>query len=247
MKKITGIVLTKNEENMIADCLDSISFCSEIIVIDTDSTDNTTEIARRMGARIVTDSSKDFAKKRDLGLDKASYPYLLYVDADERVSKELRESILKIVEKDAKVDAWEVQRINYYLGKHEWPKKESFLRFFKKSSLVAWEGRLHETAKVSGIIGKLDGELHHYTHRNLSSMLKKTIEWSEVEARLRYDAKHPKMTWWRFLRVMITAFYDSYIRQKGWKVGVIGLIESMYQSFSMFVTYARLWEMQQKK
>ena len=99
MKKITGIVLTKNEEEMIADCLDSLSFCSEIIVVDTQSTDKTNEIARRMGARIVTDSSRDFAKKRNLGLDKASYPYILYIDADERVSEKLRESILHAVEK----------------------------------------------------------------------------------------------------------------------------------------------------
>jgi len=78
-------------------------------------------------------------------------------------------------------------------------------------------------------------------------MLEKTISWSEVEAQLRYDSSHPKMTWWRFPRVMFRAFADSYIRQKGWKAGTAGVVESMYQSFSMFITYARLWEMQQGK
>ena len=106
---------------------------------------------------------------------------------------------------------------------------------------------LHESAKIKGTVGRLSGELLHFTHRNLDSMLQKTIEWSEIEAQLRINAHHPTMTWWRFLRVMLTAFYDSYIRQKGWKVGVVGIIEAMYQSFSMFITYARLWEMQQKK
>ena len=78
-------------------------------------------------------------------------------------------------------------------------------------------------------------------------MLDKTIEWSKVEAETRFQMNHPKMTWWRFPRVMITAFLDSYFRQGGYKIGVAGLIESVYQAFSIFVTYARLWELQQKK
>ena len=78
-------------------------------------------------------------------------------------------------------------------------------------------------------------------------MVNKTIEWSKTEAQLRLSINHPKMTWWRFPRVMITAFLNSYIRQGGYKVGMVGLIESVYQSFSMFITYARLWELQNEK
>ena len=75
-------------------------------------------------------------------------------------------------------------------------------------------------------------------------MLNKTIEWSSAEAMLRYNAGHPQMTWWRFPRVMLTAFFDSYIKQQGFRAGAIGLIESIYQSFSIFITYAKLWELQ---
>jgi hypothetical protein len=77
-------------------------------------------------------------------------------------------------------------------------------------------------------------------------MLNKTIDWSQTEAQLRYSGKHPKMAGWRFFRVMATGFFNSYIRQKGYKAGTAGLIESIYQGYSMFITYARLWEMQQK-
>ena len=108
-------------------------------------------------------------------------------------------------------------------------------------------GELHETAKVNGGIGELQGLIYHYTHWDLFSMLQKTILWSDIEAKLRIDSNHPSMSWWRFIRVMITAFYDSYIKQGGYSVGTIGLIESMYQAFSIFVTYANLWELQEKE
>ena len=75
-------------------------------------------------------------------------------------------------------------------------------------------------------------------------MVEKTNQWSDVEASLRFKSKHPQVTWWRFIRVMWSAFYKSYIGQRGFKAGVIGLIESIYQAFSMFITYAKLWEMQ---
>jgi hypothetical protein len=125
---------------------------------------------------------------------------------------------------------------------------ERLERFFKKSKLEEWYGDLHESPRVNGDIGDLDeGAILHYTHQNLTSMLNKTIQWSKIEAELRMNANHPSMSWWRFYRVMATAFYDSYIKQKGYKIGTVGLIESMFQAFSMFITYARLWEMQQKK
>ena len=143
--------------------------------------------------------------------------------------------------------AYKISRQNFYLGNHPWPKIEKLERLFEKSSLTEWYGTLHESPKVEGKIGDMDGLLLHYTHRDLSSMLAKTIIWSDAEARLRFDAHHPPMTWWRFPRVMLTAFWDSYIKQQGFKAGSMGLIESLYQAFSIFVTYAKLWELQQKK
>ena len=77
-------------------------------------------------------------------------------------------------------------------------------------------------------------------------MLNKTIEWSKIEAELRFKSDHPKMTWWRFPRVMIKAFINSYITQGGWKAGATGIVEGTYQAFSIFITYARLCELQEK-
>jgi len=247
MMRISAIVITKNAENLIADCFDSLSFCKEIIVVDNKSEDRTREIAEKMGAKVIEHSSDDFSEMRNMGMRKAMGEWLLYIDADERVTPELASNIKYHVSKGKSEAAFKIKRKNFYFGNHEWPYIEKLERFFRKDHLESWYGKLHETPKIKGKIGELDGYILHYTHRDLRSMLAKTIKWSKTEAELRYKSGHPKMTWWRFPRVMLTAFFDSYIRQNGWKVGVVGLIESMYQSFSIFVTYARLWEMQQTK
>jgi (heptosyl)LPS beta-1,4-glucosyltransferase len=247
MIKISGIVITKNAEGMIADCLDSLSFCEEVIVVDNKSEDRTREIAEKMGAKVVEYSSDDFSDMRNIGLKKAAGEWLLYVDSDERVTSELASSIKHCVSTSKSEAAFRIMRKNFYFGNHEWPYIEKLERLFRKDSLDWWYGKLHESPKVRGEIGGLEGYLLHYTHRDLRSMLEKTIKWSKVEAELRFKSGHPKMSWWRFPRVMLTAFFDSYVRQGGWRVGAVGLIESMYQSFSIFVTYARLWEMQQNK
>lgn len=244
---LSVIILTKNEENFIVDCIDSIrEIAEEIIVIDSESTDNTQALAEKQGAKVFKKKLESFATQRNFALEKAKGDWVLYIDADERVTKELADEIKSAV-LSTLYNAYKLRRKNFYFGSNAWPKIEKLERLFKKDSLKEWYGDLHESAKIEGVVGELNGYLLHYTHRDLSSMLEKTIEWSTIEAELRFKAHHPKMAWWRFPRVMITAFLDSYIKQEGWRAGTMGLVESMYQSFSMFITYARLWEMRRNK
>ncbi len=248
---LSVIIIAKNAEELLADCIESVNFADEIIVVDDASTDRTRELAKRLGARVIENSAQSFAEKRNFGLAQAKGEWVLYVDTDERVSSELANKIKSVTsdqrpETEDRLVAYKLQRQNFYLGNHPWPKIEKLERLFRKPNLKEWYGALHESPRVDGKIGELQGLLLHYTHRNLSSMLEKTITWSSAEAKLRLDAHHPKMTLWRFPRVMLTAFWGSYISQEGYKAGTMGLIESMYQAFSMFVTYAKLWELQQK-
>jgi len=261
--RISTIIIAKNEENSIADCIESVKEISdEIIVVDNGSTDRTSDVAKRLGARVFEHparhassrlqdvaggKSNNFSELRNYGLQKIKGEWVFYIDADERVSDSLRENIkYQISNIKYQMSGFWVKRKNFYLGNNEWPHIERLQRLFKRESIKGWQGQLHETPIFQGQIGELEGFLMHYTHCDLSSMLAKTIEWSEIEAGLRFKSNHPKMTWWRFPRVMFSAFFDSYIRQKGFKAGTAGLIESMYQAFSIFITYARLWELQKK-
>ena len=246
---ISAIVIVKNGQDLIGDCLDSLNFCDEIIVVDGGSNDKTVEIAEKKKAKVFIHEMQDFAESRNFGLDKAEGNWILYVDADERVTPDLSANIKRkiVTDMNSGISAYKILRKNYYLGDNPWPYIEKLERLFKKDKLKGWQGKLHESPIVEGKVGELEGFLLHYTHRDLTSMVNKTLEWSKTEAELRFQSNHPKMVWWRFPRVMITAFLNSYVKQGGYKVGTVGLIESVYQAFSMFITYTRLWEMQKKR
>lgn len=243
---VSVCILTKNESEMITDCIKSVLALEpkEIIVIDDNSLDATVDKSRHLGAKVFTYTKKNFADARNYGLSKARGKFLLYIDADERLSKDLVDEIRQTLATSS-AKAFRLHRKNYYLGK-PWPKEEYLERLFIKESLTKWYGEVHESPIVQGTTESLSGFLLHYTHRNLKEMIENTLAWSKIEAELRFRAHHPPVVWWRFPRVMVTVFFNYYFTQGGWKVGTVGLIESMYQAFSIFITYARLWEMQQK-
>lgn len=244
--KISAIVLAKNEEKMITDCLNSLSFADEIIVIDDNSIDQTRNLASKFTNKIFTHKGKNFAERRNFGKTKASGEWILYLDADEKVTSALKEDILKVVRSKDEKAGFFIKRENYYLGK-KWPCQDKVERLFRKEKLIEWYGEIHESPKVDGSVGELVSPMVHITHRDIESMIRKTIEWSTIEADLRYKANHPEIVWWRFPRVMIPQFFNYFIKQGGWKNGTEGWIESIFQAFSIFVTYVRLWEMQKEK
>jgi len=237
------IIIAKNEADRVISCIEHAQFAQEIILVDNGSTDDTRKLAQSHHAIVVALDGKNFSALRMLGANTAKSEWLLYIDADETITPELVEEIQEKMHGEK--NAYFIPRINYYLG-HRWPAKDKMVRLIRKSALRVWVGELHEHAEINGEIGEMKNALLHDTHRTLREMIEKTNEWSETEARLRIEAHHPPMTWWRFIRVMWSAFWYSFIRQGGWRAGISGWIESIYQAFSMFITYAKLWELQQK-
>ena len=254
--KLSVIVITKDEEKLIKDCLESVrELADEIIVLDTGSTDRTIEIAKEKKAKIFSYKGEEmnFSAWRNEALKKAIGDWVFYLDADERVTKDLKEEIEKTIEEE-KFNAYAIPRQNYYLGKAvrfggSYP--DYVKRLFKRENHKGWKGELHEepiflsASGGEGELGHLENPMIHLTHRNLSSMVEKTNKWSEIEAKLLYDAGHPEMVWWRFLRIMLTEFWYRGIKLQGFRDKDVGFIEVIFQVFSRFMTYAKLWEIQQ--
>lgn len=246
---LSVVIITKNEEQLIADCIRSVSFADEVVVVDSESTDKTVSIAEKLGARVFSKKFTTYAHQRTAALNYVKGTWVLYIDADERVSDELKHEILRVTadRKSATVkSAYIIARKNFYLGTYEWPKIEYLERLFLKEHIVRWEGDVHEHAIHKGDIGTIDHPILHYTHRSLELMTEKTNIWGDVESDMLIKANHPSMNELRFIRIMVTKFLDSYIKQSGWKIGTAGLIESMYQAYSYFIIYAKLWEKQNK-
>jgi len=244
---ISAIVIARNEAERIEKCLNSLRWVNEILLIDNGSTDQTAALAEQQGAQVISVSGQNFANLRNIGKQQSSGQWLLYIDADELVTEALSREVKEIVRKfnhETDPVAYFIRRQNYYLGKL-WPVQDRMQRLFWKPALIRWQGKLHETAEVRGITSELQEPLIHHTHRTLEEMVAKTNAWSEIEAELRIKAHHPTVSWWRLLRVIWTGFSDSFFRQGGWRAGAAGWIESIYQGFSLFITYAKLWERQQ--
>lgn len=246
---ISVIIIAKNEEEVIGDCLRSVcQLAGEIILVDSGSTDKTARIARKNGAIIVKafSNSLDFSKWRNIGLKNAKGDWIFYLDADERLTPELEKEMRDAI-RETQYVAFEIPRRNFYLGQEmhyggAWP--DYVKRLFLKKSLKGWYKELHEDPIFEGEIGKLTQPLIHLTHRDLSAMIEKTKKWSQIEADLLFKAGHPSVTWWRLWRVMLTEFWQRGVKFQGIRDGTVGWIEVIFQMFSRFFTYARLWERQ---
>ena len=250
MKELTVVIVSKNEEEVISDCIKSVKgFAAEIVIIDSYSTDKTVEIAEKLCAKVIKNQFKDFSDQRNFAILHVHTPWVLYLDSDERLTEDFKrdvETVIRNYNEFSPIAGYFIKRKTFYFGK-DWSFEDKVQRLFFRSRFIEWKGVVHETPKINGEFGEINSPIVHLTHRNLSQMLEKTNVWSEYEAKLRLSSKHPKLVPWRFVRVMLTEFFNSYFKNKGYKNGTYGLIEGIYQSFSIFITYAKLWEMQEKE
>jgi glycosyltransferase involved in cell wall biosynthesis len=250
---LTAVIIAHNEEKKLAGCLESLSWVNELLLVDDASSDKTVEIAKKLGANVISASGKDrgnYARLRNLGMDESKGKWILYVDADERASDALKKEVSDIVRKKSPENcAYAIPRKNIILGREMshggwWP--DYVKRLFLKSKFNRWSGELHEEPDFEGSMAHLKAPLIHLKHNNLSEMVAKTNKWSEIEAKLMFDAGHPKMNLARFFTAMFREFFLRIVRQKAYLDGTEGMIYAFYQVFSRFISYGKLWEMQIK-
>ncbi len=241
---ITAIVLTFNEEEMLANCLQTLQWCQEIIVVDSGSTDQTTDIARRFGAEVLIDDSNSFAYRRNHGLKSASQKYVIYVDADERVTPQLAQEIMVNLEtKTASV--LKLRRENVFYG-HKmmaggW-QNDVLARVFDKSVITTWQGDVHESPQFLGTAKTLSSPLIHLTHRSVRDGLIKTIVWTELESRLLAESQRVKSGPLTVLRKMTFEFIRRYVWFGGYKDGSVGFMEAVIQAINKALIYIQVWE-----
>lgn len=255
-KNLSIIILAGNEEKMIVDCLKSCNWTDEIILVAANSTDNTVALAKKTIPSIkivktIDEYNKNFSKWRNLGFNNATKNWILYIDADERITPKLKQEIIqKINIQNNPISHYAIPRDNHYLGKRvryggSYP--DYVKRLYCKKDFKGYKGILHEEPIINGPLEHLKSDLLHYTHRDLNSMVNKTLVWTDMEAQALFQNNHPPVVWWRFIRMMLTKIWERLIVQKMWRDGTVGWISVLFETFDTFLIYARLWEIQQKQ
>ena len=248
--KVTVLILTKDNEELITNCLNSVKdWAKEIVIVDSGSQDKTLKICQAFDCTIHEVGWRGFSGQRNMAARKTSGEWLLYLDPDERVTKKLRDEIALLPEENG-VSAYAVNRENIILGKFlikgGWYPDEQ-VRLVRRKELLGWEGVLHEYPKVRRGIGKLTGAIVHLTHRGINWSLEKTIGYTDQEAALYFKAGHGSVRWWHLFLAPIKEFWWRGLAKLGLFEGTEGVITVLYQAFDAFLVRAKIWELQKGK
>ena len=260
--KISALILTKNEQGMIENCLKQLTFADEIIVLDQNSTDQTVKIAKKYTDKIFYSDCQNFDVNRNQLKNFAHSDWLLYVDADERLSQDLIDEIKEVINQDrsaflgphpakrgrtAECSAFYFPRENYILGK--WVKHGGWWpdytpRLFRKNKLIKWQGRVHESPQIQGDFGYFKHAIKHLSGRNLSQMFSKSIKWAKIEAQLLDEAGHTQVNILSIVKSTLLEFIRRFFIKAGFMDGIVGLIEAIYQAYHQAMVIIYLWEIQ---
>ena len=247
--KISAVVITRNEEaNIEAALLSLEGIASEIVVVDSHSTDRTVKLARKHTDKVTERTWTNFADQKNFGNDQASHPWILSLDADERLSPELRDEMKAMLEDEPDCAAFSMPRRVFYLGRwirHSGWYPDRKVRLFRKER-ARWEGAyVHESLVVAGEVRKLKGDIHHYTYRSIADHLARINRFSDLGAQKLY-AEKKKCRWYHLLCQPFGRFVKSYVFKRGFQDGFAGLVVSVLNGYSIFVRYAKLREIWKK-
>lgn len=245
--RLSAVLAVRNEESMLERCLALLGFCDEIVVVvDARTIDGTEAIARRHTDRVWVERFEDFSQHKNAAIAHARGEWLLIVDADERITPALAREIETILAQDPPQWGFWIDTINFFLGarmRHgAW--NDDHLRLIRRERAV-YHGKIHEAFDVPRErTGKLREGMWHFSHRSIEEMLAKTIRFGEVQARELHQGGAPRVTPLRLARLIGREFGFRMVRQRGYKDGMPGIIEGIYQPFSLFCVHVMLWQLQ---
>ena len=244
---ITVIVPTFNEEENLDDCLRSVTWADEILVVDSFSTDRTLEIARRYTSRIVQREYINSASQKNWAIPQATHRWVMVVDSDERVTTGLRDEILALLAREPDCSGYVIRRVNHFLGRRirfgGWA-RDKVLRFWDRTRGHYQEKEVHADVEVDGKVGELDHPLNHITFRSWDSYLHKIDRYTSWGAD-EYLKKGRRATLLDLVFRPPMRFFKRYVLQLGFLDGIPGLMITGIDTWVVFVKYARLWERNQ--
>jgi glycosyltransferase involved in cell wall biosynthesis len=243
-KKVSVIVTTYNEEINVAECLESVLWADEILLVDSFSSDRTVEIARQFPINILQRQYFGSAAQKNWAIDRVQHEWVLIIDADERVPENLAREILTALSGEPSANGYYIRRLNVFIDKvirHSGWSTDKVVRLFRKEKGRYPNRRVHADLEIEGPVPVLKNPFLHYTFRTFEQYFPKFLNYAEWGAAQAFrDGRRAGFIelvlrpWWRFIR--------TYFLQLGFLDGVHGFVLCVLQAFGSFLKYARLWE-----
>ncbi len=246
MNNLSVTIVTKNEEKNIERCLKSLTWVDEIVVLDTGSTDSTREICQKYNCKIVNSDWKGFGRTKKRAVDSAKNNWILSVDSDEEVTKELQSKIIMILN-SPKNNAYRIKRSSFYLDrmiKHCGWNSDYPLRLFNKEFGNFNDREIHEFVEMTdeNNIGKIEEPLLHYTYPTIDSHIAKANRYSTLQAEeMKQKGKSYSLITAKVLA--INKFVNMYFLRLGFLDGKEGFILCSIASFGVYLKYIKLWKL----
>ncbi|MBI4539824.1 MAG: glycosyltransferase family 2 protein [Gemmatimonadetes bacterium] len=242
---ISAIVITLNEEDRLARCLESVRWVNEIVVLDCGSTDRTAEIARRYTDRFVVSDWPGFGVQKQCALEKSTCDWVLSIDADEEVEPELARRIEAAVAEPRGMAGFELEFRTYYLGRplgeRAW-RRERHLRLFRRDRAHFRPVPVHERPIVDGPVGRIEGGVvRHYTYRDLAHQVEKLNRYTTLAARQLAERGEASGVV-KALLLAFTRFLHHYLLRGGIVEGQVGAVRAAFGAADAFLKYSKLWE-----
>ena len=245
--KVSVTIITLNEAEHIADAIDSASWADEIIVVDSGSTDDTVDIARRKGAAVSVRPWTGYVDQKNHAATLAAHDWIFSLDADERIPPPLAGEVRTRLKAGPEHHGYRMPRATFHLGR--WIRTTDFypdyqLRLYDRRA-GRWQGRyVHESVEVDGSFGYLANELQHYSFRDLTDQLDRINHYSTLAAKQMHEAGRRTAVQDLLLHPP-AAFLRNYVLRYGFVDGAAGLTISLMNSYAVFLKFAKLWELQQ--
>lgn len=244
---ISVTIIAKNEEKNIEDCLRSVEWADEIVVVDGESTDNTQSLVKKFpNAKLIINKWEGYTSQRRLALENTTNQWIFSLDADERVTHELRDEILNAV-KTNNVCGYRIPRKSFFLKK--WIKHCGWypgyqMRLFKKDKVRVAERLVHEGYEINGETGFLKNDILHFTVTSISDYMERVNKYSTLQALEKKDRR--KVTFRDIYFRPVAAFFQHFFIKLGFLDGVHGLMVANFDMMTNLLTYMKIWEFQNK-
>ncbi len=247
--KITAVMIVRDEAENIIDALKSLEFADQIIVADTGSTDNTMKLAVEAGAEVHSITFNGFGTTKNRALDLCNGEWIFSMDADERVTPELAERIVKAANLDSEFVAFKINRLTCFIGKpirHSGWYPDHITRLFKRDRARFSELPVHEKVEVDGPVGHINGLLLHYSYHSIAGYLDKLNEYSTLSAEMMYRrGRKPRLADLLFRPPLV--FLKMYIFKAGFLDGYYGFLLAVLSSYHAFIKFSKLRQLSQNK